>query len=377
MKSNNIIRLSKSCIGESEKNAVMDVLDREFLGMGSEVQEFELALSDYFGRTALCAVNGTAALHLALQACGIGIGDEVLVQSLTYIASFQAISATSAVPIACDLNPDTLTIDLQDAERRITSKTKAIMPVHYSGGVGALADIYTFAEKHNLRVIEDAAHSFGTSYNGKRIGGFGDIACFSFDGIKNITSGEGGCIVCDDVQVIKQFKDARLLGVQKDSEKRFDKQRSWEFDVSSQGWRYHMSNIMAAIGIEQLKRLPEFSIRRQKLALIYDKLFSASKLITTLCNDYTQVVPHIYPVILDNSISREFVRKELLKMGIQTGIHYQPNHHLTMYASPYVNLKNTDIISPYLLTLPMHPDLSDDDVNYISKCLKLVINDEG
>ena len=199
------IRLSKSCIGEAEKLAVMGVLDREFLGMGAEVQQFEQALTEFFGRPTVCVVNGTAALQLALQACDIGLGDEVLVQSLTYVASFQAISATGAVPVACDIDPATMTLDWHDAEKRLTSKTKALMPVHYSGGVGALDEIYAFANKHNLRVIEDAAHSFGCSRNGRKVGAIGDISCFSFDGIKNITSGEGGAVVTGDQDVAQKI----------------------------------------------------------------------------------------------------------------------------------------------------------------------------
>ena len=141
-----MIRLSKSSIGKNVKQAVVGVLDREYLGMGQEVEEFELALTKYLNRTAICVSNGTAALHLALQGIGVTNGDEVLVQSLTYVASFQAISATGAKPVACDINPKTLTIDLKDAERRITSRTKAIMPVHYAGAVGDLDEIYIFAK---------------------------------------------------------------------------------------------------------------------------------------------------------------------------------------------------------------------------------------
>ena len=147
-----MIRLSKSNIGEAEKEAVLGVLDREFLGMGVEVLQFEQKLSEFFGRSVVCVVNGTAALHLALQASDIGPGDEVLVQSLTYVASFQAISATGATPVACDIDETTLTLDLRDSENRLTTKTKAVMPVHYGGSVGALDEIYVFAQKHVLRV---------------------------------------------------------------------------------------------------------------------------------------------------------------------------------------------------------------------------------
>jgi dTDP-4-amino-4,6-dideoxygalactose transaminase len=370
MKPEKMIRLSKSCIGDAEKQAVMGVLDREFLGMGAEVQQFEQALTEFFGRPTVCVVNGTAALQLALQACGIGSGDEVLVQSLTYVASFQAISAAGATPVACDIDPATLTLDWRDAEKRLTPKTKAVMPVHYSGGVGALDEIYAFAKKHALRVIEDAAHAFGSVYKDKRVGGFGDIACFSFDGIKNITSGEGGCIVTNDQEVLRKVQDARLLGVEKDSEKRYTGQRSWEFDVSAQGWRYHMSNIMAAIGIEQLKRFPAMASKRQCLARRYDELLKPSSNIEVLPHNYALVVPHIYTVRIASSESRERLIAKLNEFGVSSGIHYQPNHLLSLYRkSSIMDLHSTRETYRRLLTLPLHPDLKQGDVEFVSEKL--------
>ena len=371
LKSEKIIRLSKSCLGEAEKTAVMGVLDREFLGMGAEVQQFEQALTEFFGRPTLCVVNGTAALQLALQACGIGAGDEVLVQSLTYVASFQAVSVTGATPVACDIDPKTLTLNWRDAEKRLTPKTKALMPVHYSGGVGALDEIYAFARKHGLRVIEDAAHAFGTEYQGKRVGGFGDIACFSFDGIKNITSGEGGCIVTNDSNVLGKVQDARLLGVEKDTEKRYTGQRSWEFNVSAQGWRYHMSNIMAAIGIEQLKSLSVMAEKRQYLARRYNERFCGHPKIQILMKDYDVVVPHIYVVRITGMINRKLLQEQLLGLGIQTGIHYQPNHLLSFYSiKASLPLSITNSIYPELLSLPLHPDLNEEDVDFVCETLK-------
>lgn len=375
MKPERMMRLSKSCLGNAEKQAVMEVLDREFLGMGAKVQHFEQALTEFFGRPAVCVVNGTAALHLALQASGISVGDEVLVPSLTYVASFQAISATGAKPVSCDVNPRTLTLDWRDAELRLTHQTCAVMPVHYSGGVGDLDGIYAFSRKHNLRVIEDAAHAFGTTHNGKRVGSFGDIACFSFDGIKNITSGEGGCIVTDDEQVLQQVRDARLLGVEKDSERRYMGERSWEFDVLAQGWRYHMSEIMAAIGLVQLGRIEEFTEKRRLLARRYDELLARTNRLISLPHDYTAVVPHIYPILLPEGTDRNVVRSRMLDAGIQTGVHYQPNHVLSYFGhGKTLPLPVTDNISPKLLSLPLHPDLSLADIDYCASKLIEVIN---
>lgn len=352
----------------------MGVLDREFLGMGAEVQEFEQALSVFFGRPAVCVVNGTVALQLALQAVGVGLGDEVLVPSLTYVASFQAISATGAKPVACDVQSDNLTLDWRDAEQRLTTRTKAVMPVHYSGGVGDLDEIYIFAERHGLRVVEDAAHAFGTAHGGKQVGSFGDIACFSFDGIKNITSGEGGCVVTDDPVVLRKVQDARLLGVEKDTEKRFTGQRSWEFDVTAQGWRYHMSNIMAAIGLEQLKRFPQMAATRQRLTRRYDELLSNHPRIRPLHRDYCTVVPHIYVVRIKDMLDRKALQAKLLEHGIQTGIHYQPSHELSFYrdraAAP---MPVTGAVFPELLSLPLHPDLTEQDVDAVCRHLKELV----
>ena len=369
-----MIRLSKSSIGGAEKLAVMGVLDREYLGMGAEVQQLEGALSNFFGRTALCVANGTAAVHLAVQACDIGPGDEVLIPSLTYVASFQAVSATGARPVACDIDPASCILDWRDAEKRLTHATKAIMPVHYSGGVGDIDGIYAFAARNGLRVIEDAAHAFGTRHKGVRVGGFGDVACFSFDGIKNITCGEGGCVVTDDPVVIRKVQDARLLGVEKDSEKRYTGQRSWEFDVTAQGWRYHMSNIMAAIGLKQLERFPEMAATRQRLALRYDELLRGDMRLAPLERDYGNVVPHIYPVRIRGMLDRKPLQATLLERGIQTGVHYQPNHDLSLYRSGnMLPLPMTDAVFPELLTLPLHADLSVEDVEFVCAALKAAL----
>lgn len=373
---NKLIRLSKSCLSAAEKQAVLAVLDKEFLGMGAEVQRFEDALEAYVGRPAVCVNTGTAALHLALQACGIGNGDEVLIPSLTYVASFQAVSATGAKPVACDILPSTLTLDWRDAEKRLSPRTKAVMPVHYSGGVGDLAGTYAFARKHGLRVIEDAAHAFGASHQGVRVGSAGDVVCFSFDGIKNITSGEGGCIVSSDQDVLRKVRDARLLGVEKDSERRYAGERSWEFDVTAQGWRYHMSDIMAAIGLVQLGRLEEFVEKRRALARRYDELIASNTEIYRLPHDYDEVVPHIYPVLLPAGVDRKLIRSRMLDAGIQSGVHYHPNHTLTYFyngeALPFPVMEKT---FPRLLSLPLHADLSLADVDFCVNKLMAAINE--
>jgi len=369
-----MIRLSKSKIGKEEISAVIKVLEKEYLGMGEEVGIFEKDLSKLFLRDSICVSSGTAAVQLAIQGCNIGNGDEILVPSMTYVATFQAIKAAGAEPIACDIDERTCLIDLNDASSKISKRTKAIIPVHYTGGVGNLDELYSFASKHNLRVIEDAAHAFGTKYKDNLIGSIGDIVCFSFDGIKNITSGEGGCIVTSDLKVAENIKNARLLGVEKDSDNRYQNLRSWNFDVSNQGWRYHMSNIMAAIGIQQLKKFNKFAVLRKQIAIKYDKLLSLNQNIKFLNRDYKNVVPHIYVVRIKGLNNRDGLREAMNKKGIEIGVHYTPNHLLSFFKSNQTNkLPITDKVYKEIISLPIHPDINNSDIeNVISTLEKLL-----
>lgn len=358
------MKLSKSTIGQEEIDAVTDVLRREYLGMGQDVMKFEEELERFFLRNVTLVNTGTAALHLALQGIGISQGDEVLVQSLTYVSCFQAIRAAGATPVACEVCDDSLTLDLEDAAAKLTAQTKAIMPVHYAGNVGDLNQIYDFAKKHHLRVIEDASHAFGTTYQGKLVGSFGDICCISMDGIKNITSGEGGMIITDDPEVYQRIKDARLLGVENDTESRYKGQRTWLFDVHYQGWRYHMSNIMAAIGLVQFKKFPIFKEKRQAWAKLYQKrLTGLVKLID--CN-YDEVVPHIFVIRVEGD-KRDRVKEALAMEGVPTGMHYRPNHLLTLFSGNQdnVTLKHTSKVYEELITLPLHPGLTEEQINFI------------
>ena len=366
------IRLSRSIVGQQELAALERViLDDGFLGMGTEVQAFEAELATFLGVSGdqvVCVSSGTAALHLAVQAVVLP-GDEVLIQSLTFLASFSAISAAGAVPVACEVLPETLTIDLEDARRRITPATKGIMPVHYASNPGDLDAIYAFAGEHGLRVIEDAAHAFGCTYNGRAIGSFGDIRCFSFDGIKNITSGEGGAVVTGDAELASKIRDRRLLGVERDTDQRYAGKRSWDFDVKHQGYRYHMSNLFAALGRVQLRRFPEeFGPARVHLARHYRDRLAGVSGVVLLNAPLGPIVPHIQPVrILEGR--RDAVRASLERAGIETGVHYKPNHLLSLYGGGSVSLPVTERIFDELLTLPLHPGLSDADVDRVCDVL--------
>ena len=364
----NKIRLSKSSLSTAEKEAVLAVLETEFLGMGEEVMLFEQEIQNYLQTSmdVVCVNTGTSALHLALSALDIGKDDEVIVPSLTYVASFQAISALGATAVACEVNPKTLFMDVEDVASKITSKTKAIMPVHYASNSEGMEAIYDLAHKHHLRVIEDAAQAFGSMRNGAFVGQKGDIICFSFDGIKNITSGEGGAILSGDKALIQRVQDGRLLGVQKDTQRRFCGQRSWDFDVSHQGFRYHMSNIMAAIGREQLKRIELFKSKRQALAKYYIQALQSIDSVETLPFDFDAVLPHIFVI---KAKQRDELRQVLLDNDIECGIHYKPNHLLSKYKTPH-NLPVTEALYEEILTLPCHYDLQEDEQMRVIETLK-------
>ncbi len=370
-------RLSKSVVGQKEAEAVSKVIvEGGYLGMGAEVAAFEKEIATFLGvetEDVTCVNTGTSALHLATQAV-TKLGDEILVPSFTYLASFQAISAAGAKPVACDVDENTFSINLQDAQARLTERTKAIMPVHYASCPSQIDEIYEFAKKNNLRVIEDAAHAFGCTFDGKKIGAFGDIVCFSFDGIKNITSGEGGAIVTGDKEISAEVRDTRLLGVEKDTENRYQGKRSWEFDVTKQGYRYHMSNIFAAIGRVQLSRFEsEFAPKRIFLSKTYRELLSKNdKVIFQKLEKRAYIIPHIMVIRVPASL-RDGLKEELEKSGVQTGLHYKPNHLLSYYKTLY-SLPVTERLYKEILTLPLHPEIEKGDVEEICEIIDNYIN---
>jgi len=373
-----MIKLAKSVVGKNEADAVRDViLGSGYLGMGAEVKFFEKELENYINTgkeseyLAVCVSSGTAALHLAIEAL-TSPGDEVLVPTITYVATYSAITAAGCIPISCDILADSALIDLSDAKTKISSKTKMILPVHYGGNCGDIDDVYAFAKKNNLRIIEDAAHAFGTSYKGKKIGSFGDVICFSFDGIKNITSGEGGAILTSDRRVIERVRDTRLLGVVGDADKREKGFRSWDFEIKSQGYRYHMSNIFAAIGRVQLQRFEtDLAPKRKKLASLYSAELASLSWLTPVNNEFTEIVPHIYPVLVQSD-KRPLLEKIFKENNIEYGLHYKPNHLLKVYSSNMIKCPTAERLYNELITLPLHPGILESDLMEIVKVIKKV-----
>ncbi len=361
-----MIKVSKGILGKEELAQVKEAFDYGYFGMAYKTIEFEEALKKYLGAPHVITTNNcTSALHLAVSGLGIGQGDEVITPSLTFIGAFQAISATGATPVPVDIYPDTLLVDIEDVKRKITSRTKAMMPVHYAGNPCDIDSLAKIAAEHRLRIIEDAAHAFGSYYKERKIGSFGDVICFSFDSIKNITCGEGGAVVCYDAALADILRQKRLCGMKRPAQGSKDwKERAPIVEVNMQGYRYHMSNINAGIGLAQLKKVDSFVARRREICRRYDSAFKNVPGITCLPINYDNVVPHIYVIRVKNG-RRDKLMQYLKDLDIETGINYVPNHLHNFYARKNVSLPATEKAFQEILTIPLHYGLSDDDVERV------------
>lgn len=360
-----MIKVSRGCLGKEELARVKEAFDYGYFGLAGMVLEFEEELKKYLGAQQVVTTNNcTSALHLALDALGIGEGDEVIVPSLTFIGSFQAISVTGAAPVPCEVYPDTLCMDIADVRKRITLKTKAVIPVHYAGNPCDMDALLKIAKEHDIRIVEDAAHALGSYYKGRKIGSFGDITCFSFDSIKNITCGEGGAIICQDTELADLLRQKRLLGIDRKSHAATWKERSLSYEVKTQGFRYHMSNINAAIGLEQLKKIDSFISRRREICRKYDSAFGKMLGVNCLPINYDEVAPHIYVMHVGNG-KRDKLIAYLKDIDIETGINYIPNHLQPFYRRENADLPVTEKAYQEILTLPLHCGLSDADVSRV------------
>lgn len=359
-----MIPISRPYLGQEELEAISKVFDSRWLGLGSTVKEFEAQVAEFIHAPNFLATNtGTTALHLSLRACGIGQGNEVICPSLTFVSSPQAISASGAEAVFCDIEKRTLNIDVNKIESLITEKTKAIMPVHYRGLSCNLDELHKIAGKYKLLIIEDAAHAFGSKYKGKMIGSFGDVICFSFDPIKNITCGEGGGIVFHDEKKYKIAERMRILGIDKDTWSRYQNKRSWNYDVTTEGYRYHMPNFCAAIGLEQLKRFDKMINRKIDICKKYDSAFENLKNIQIITTDYSTTAPFMYIVLAK---TREKFMEYMKSKEIDTGIHYIPSHQFLRFSkNRSSDLTITNLVANQITTLPLYYEMSDNDVEYI------------
>lgn len=355
-------------IGPDDVEHLLEALDVGWLGMGATTQEFEERIADYLGleQRFVCATNtGTAALHIALRTAGIGSGDEVITPSFNYVADHQAVRMTGAEVVMCDVREDNLGIDVAKARELINEKTRAIIPLHFAGLPCDMAGVRELAEELDLRVIEDGMHAFGSSIDGEKIGSSGDVCCFSFDPVKVITSIDGGCVVVNSEAELKKLQHLRLLGVDRDTTERYKNRRAWEYDVVSEGYRNHLTNIMASIGVAQIKRIEEFIESRRTVCKKYSEAFAVFDQLTVPYTDFDEVSPFIYSLRVAHE-QRESLIAHLQDRLIDTGIHFIPAHKHSYFAdAPCGDMSVTDKVVQEVLTLPLHSNMREEFVERV------------
>ena len=346
-----------------EIDAAKDALKSHFWASGAgvgRVLEFEKRFKRFIGCDECVAVNnGSAALHLALDILDIR-GKEVLVPSLTFVTTVHAILYNGGIPVFVDVEPETLCIDPNDLEKKITKKTKAVIPVHFGGFPCNMNTIMKIVKKNSLHAIEDAAHACGSRYEGKKIGSISELSCFSFHPVKNLAMPKGGAITINSKNSLKikqKLNSLRWCGI--------DKRRDSFYDVTSLGYNHYMDEISAAIGIEQLKKISKLNAIRFDIAKKYHSELNVSEKML-LSKDCSY---HLYWIRVKN---RNKVMKELLSQGIETGSHYRPVHSMTYYNTK-IKLPVTDSIAKEVVTLPMHANLNENDVDFIIKTVNTIV----
>jgi len=363
---------------QAEENAVLETLRSRWISTGPKTAEFENKFASLLKvKHAVALSNCTVGLHLALKVLDIKEGDEVICPSLTFVATVNAIKYLNAIPVFADIKSyNDLTIDPEDIESKITEKTRAIVVMHYGGFACNMNTILKIAEKNNLKVVEDSCHGPLSEYNGKKLGTIGDIGCFSFFSNKNISTGEGGMLVSNNLKLYERVKLLRSHGMTSLSYERA-KGHSTSYDVIDLGFNYRMDDIRASIGIVQLDKLVNDLNKRAYIRKMYvDALRDNKNLIipfegnTNFCSNY------IFPVILSdsNSDKRDEVRNKLAVAGIQTSVHYPAVHRFSIYKSYYSNLPFTEYVSDNLITLPLYANLTDDQIKFITGKLVEVLD---
>ena len=353
------IQLSKPLVTSAEESIINKVIKSHFWASGSGVgyvKKFENSLNKFTGSNTCIGVNsGTAALNLALSLFDLK-NKEVLIPSLTFVSTAHAVILNGAKPIFVDVNPETLCLDEKQIQNSITKNTKAIIPVHFAGFPCNLTAIRSICKKNNLYLIEDAAHAIGSTFNNKKIGAHGDAVCFSFHPVKNLAMPTGGAITINHKnhkKFRKQLESRRWCGI--------SDRNNVDYDVHELGWNYYMNEFSAAIGLVQLKKLNEMIKTRKRIAKFYDREINLENKIpySTNCSY------HLYWILVEN---RKQFRKKLANEGIETGTHYKPVHHMSYYKNKKP-LPITEKISNEIVTIPIHPNLTD---NQLSKIVHFV-----
>jgi len=369
-------------IGQEEIDEVADTLRSGWLTNGPKTRAFEAAFREATdSKHAVALSSCTAGLHLALLASGIGPGDEVITTPLTFAATVSMIIHTGATPVLADVREDDYNIDPEQIEKHITPRTKALIPVHYAGQPCRMDEILTLAKTHNLRVIEDAAHALGASYRGKQIGALGDCAIFSFYPIKPITTGQGGMLTTNDDDLADRVRLLSLHGLSKNAWDRYSDKGSAFYQVLAPGFNYVMTDIQAALGIHQMRRLPAFQAQRVELARQYDQqLADLPEIIRPAARSDVDHCWHLYAIRVDADrlkIGRDEVIEELRSRGVGTSVHFIPIHYHP-YFSDRLDLREGDFpvaerVFEGLISLPLYSRMTSGDVTRVSEALHKIV----
>jgi len=369
-------------LGEEEEKEVVDTLRSGWITTGPKAKRFEQMLAEYVGTRHVVALNScTGALHLSLVALGVGPGDEVITSPVTWPSTANVIVHTGATPVFADVDPRTLNIDPRNIEEKITERTKAIIPVHMAGLPCDMDAISAIALKHDLHVVEDAAHALGAQYKGQKIGTISDLTCYSFYPIKNITTIEGGAVATDNDQWAENVRINSLHGVSKDAWKRYSASGVEHWEVLSPGFKYNMTDVQAAVGIHQIPKLDGFIRRRAEISRMYDLAFAETPEIETpqSCEDVLHA-RHLYIILIDLKslcIDRDEFMIALRQENIGTGIHFRSLHIQPYYRQRYAyqpdDLPNAACLSDRILSLPLYPAMTDRDARTVIDAVRKTI----
>jgi len=371
-----IVPLSDIKFGDEEKNAVQAVLDSGWLTMGGITQKFEEEFRAYTGaKHAFAVSNATVALHMACLALGIGPGDEVIVPSLTFVATANCVRYTGATPVFADINGENnLTISLSSIQEKVTPRTRAIIVMHYGGYACDMTSIIEWARSQHIPVIEDAAHAVGSFLDSKHLGTLGAAGCFSFFSNKNLSTGEGGMIVTNDDVLAEKFRLLRSHGM---TSLTWDRHQghAWSYDVVELGYNYRIDEIRSALGREQLKKLDGFNARRREITNRYRELLSdlVPDVIVPFKDHPGISAHHIMPVILPQGSDRLKFMEKMKEQGIQTSIHYPPIHQFTSFKKEgkvLSQLPVTEDIASREVTLPLYPLLTEEQVELVAYAVR-------
>ena len=371
----------KPTIGEEEINEMIDTLKSGWLSMGPKTIKFEEAFKEYTGANYAVSCNScTMALFLSLYGLGIKEGDEVILPTTTFTSAANVVVHLGAKPVFVDIERDTFNIDPEKIEEKITDKTKAIMPMHYAGHSVDMDRIMEIAQKHNVFIVEDAAHAVGSEYKGKKIGSIGDVTCFSFYATKTMTTGEGGMITTNNEELANKLKTLRLHGISSDAWKTYSDKGSWYYEVMDAGFKAKMTDMQAALGLHQLKKLDSFIEARQKNSEKYTKMLSEIEGITTpTVKDNIKHSWYIYTILIDGlKINRDEVIKALRAENIGTSVHFIPLHLQPFYQKTFGykegDFPNAEYVYNRLISLPFFSHMTDKDiedtVNAVAKIAK-------